>query len=818
MINSRYGAEIDKERPLRDHIPYSSHINDTTLMTTDKALIRVFELQGMPFDTKGNDDIARLKNELNEWLRALSNSDCALWSHVVRCQTQTAIDGRFDGEYARDFDERYNQAFQHDVRVNKLYVTLVLRPPKGLHRHIGQAIMDSVQQSLRTLDALSSQLCASLISYDVTPLGCYSHQEQVYSHTLSFLNYLLTGVWKKVRVSTTPIRDIIGHAWVFMDSETIELRRVDSSTYCQAIEIKDYTDSTFSGMLNGLLYADYDFILTQSFSLLSQKRAASHFNTSTLRMSKAGSDAQTQLIAMQTAKDELADGIFAAGEYHFSLMLMAKSVADVREARSHANKLMENQGFLMTSAAIATDAMFFAQLPANWRYRPRVVVLTSRNFAGLSPFANFMTGKARGNPWGPAVTRLSSLSGYPFYFNYHFTPLKVNALNEKTLANTIVIGKSGQGKSVLLSLLLFQSQKFADYDGKFSTVFFDKDRGAEAAIRALDGAYLRIIKGQPSHLNPLQMEPTPANILFLKEWVMLLADDDPEHPLTKRDKEKISDAINRVMAMDKPLRRLSTVVQNFTTGTSAAEQENSLKQRLTPWLAGNDYGWVFDNAEDWVDFDQARNIGIDGTDFLDDNRTRTPISLYLLHRLNDVLDGRRLIYMMDEAWKWLNDPIFGNFVEDKQVTIRKLNGLGIFSTQDPEQALKSGVGRMLFASAQTLILLPNPGAEKKDYIKYLKLTDAEFDMLMSLKEGSRLCLVKQGENAAICSLAMPDNMLDDLIIMSVGKDESPLLDDALAQSSQPSEWIPDFIQRVRARNRQRHEQEARYDKDHQGMY
>ncbi|MGR5465572.1 type IV secretion protein C, partial [Photobacterium damselae] len=82
-----------------------------------------------------------------------------------------------------------------------------------------------------------------------------------------------------------------------------------------------------------------------------------------------------------------------------------QTLLEAKNNRGKAAKLLADVDIQAVTINIALDAAFFAQLPANWRYRPRVVKLTTRNFAGLSPFSNFIMGKMRGNPWGAAVTR-----------------------------------------------------------------------------------------------------------------------------------------------------------------------------------------------------------------------------------------------------------------------------------------------------------------------------------------------------------------------------------------------------------------------------
>jgi type IV secretion system protein VirB4 len=152
---------------------------------------------------------------------------------------------------------------------------------------------------------------------------------------------------------------------------------------------------------------------------------------------------------------------------------------------------------------LAVTAAFYAQFPGNWKYRTRLANVSSLNFLGLSPLHNFATGKKDNNPWGDCVTTLQTTNGQPYYFNFHATHPAENSLGEKAIANTMVIGKSGTGKTALINFLLSQVQKLKPAPTIF---FFDKDRGAEIFVRACGGNYLALENGKPTGFNPFQCE------------------------------------------------------------------------------------------------------------------------------------------------------------------------------------------------------------------------------------------------------------------------------------------------------------------------
>jgi type IV secretory pathway VirB4 component len=184
--------------------------------------------------------------------------------------------------------------------------------------------------------------------------------------------------------------------------------------------------------------------------------------------------------------------------------------------------------------------------------------------------------------------------------------------------------------------------------------------------------------------------------------------------------------------------------------------------------------------------------------------------MYLLHRMESVIDGRRFIYFMDEAWKWVDDAAFSEFAGNKQLTIRKQNGLGVFATQMPSSLLKSPIAAQLVQQVATEIYLPNPKADFREYTEGFKVTEAEFEIIKGLGEESRMFLIKQGHNSALAHLDLSNardedgnitvSFDDELSILSGSTDNLELLDNLLAEVGEdPSVWIPLFHERRKAR-------------------
>lgn len=817
----KYFQQTNRERTVAPFLPYSSHVTPNTIVTKDGDYMRIWRVAGIAFETTDADEILLRKEQLNTLFRSIGSNHVALWTHNVRRKTSDRLKSVFDNDFCRDLDNKYYSSFAgYRMMANELYLTVVYRPnPSRIDRALVKSSRRSLEEikrdrmaAVRKLDEIAYQVESSMRRYGVDErrgleeLTTYTEDDGVlYSQPLEFLNFLVSGEWQKVRVPSGPINEYLGTAWVFVGTETIEIRSPKTTRFAQCIDFKDYTAHTEPGILNGLMYEDYEYVITQSYSFMSKRQGKEFLERQMKQLSNAEDGSATQIEEMRIAIDQLIQGEFAMGEYHYSLMIFGETVESLRRHTTSAMTIIQDRGFLAAIVATATDAAFYAQLPCNWSYRPRVAGLTSKNFAGLSSFHNFRAGKRDGNPWGQALTLLKTPSGQPLYLNFHYSKGDEDNFDKKLLGNTRIIGQSGAGKTVLMNFALAQAQKYKhNSPSGYCDVFLDKDEGAKATILAVGGKYLAIKNGKPTGFNPFQMEPTDDNILFLERLVRVLVSRENQR-VTTTDELRISHAVRTVMRMPRELRRLSTVLQNITEGTDREDRENSVSKRLSRWCFDDGNGkrgafwWVLDCPDDQIDFTTHTTYGFDGTDFLDNSDVRTPISMYLLHRMEAVIDGRRFIYWMDEAWKWVDDEAFAEFAGNKQLTIRKQNGLGVFATQMPSSLLKSKIASSLVQQVATEIYLPNPKADYHEYTDGFKVTDAEFDIIKNMGEESRMFLIKQGHQSMIARLDLA-GFDDELAILSGSSDNNELLDAVIAEvGDDPRLWLPVFHERRKAR-------------------
>jgi len=791
----KYLSVANREVALADVIPYSTHVTDNVIRTREGDYLRIWKLAGIAFEAADPVDILVRHDGFNQLVRALPGGHVALWAHRLRRRVSDHFATPYGNRFCQDLATRYYASFAgYRMMANELYLTLVYRPHRTkvgrifsrAARRTREDIRRDQQEALKVMDELAAQVESSLKPYDPVALGVYrkpsrcTKRPRRYSSALELLGYLVNGVWEPEPVPSGPIREALPTSRLFVGVETVEMRMPAATRHAALLDLKDYPEETEPGMLNGLLYGDFEYIETQSFAILDKPSAKEALERQRNQLIAGEDVAVSQVEAMDQALNDLINGDFVLGEYHYSLAVLADTPEKVSKHVAKARTQLADAGFQTALIDLVADAAWFAQLPGNWRYRPREAKLTSRNFCGLSSLHNFATGKRDGNPWGEAITIVKTPSGQPLYLNFHVTPEKQDAADEKALANTQIIGQAGAGKTVLELFLLAMAMKFG-----LSAVLYDKDRGTEIAIRAMGGIYTVFRRGEPTGLNPFQMTPNESVLDLWERLVRKLVDTGT--PLSARDELDISRAVREVARMDKSLRRLSMVRQLLPN-----VEENSLHARLAKWCAGGRLGWVLDNPADCVDLTRANLFGFDDTELLDDAEVSTPVTMYLLHLTESLIDGRRFIYVMTEFWKRLGDPVFTDFAKNKQKTIRKQNGMGIFDTQSPADMLRSDIARALIEQSATFFFLPNPRADYDDYVHGFKLTEAEFNIVRNLGENSRMFLVKQGHRSAIGRLDLA-GLGDVLDVLSGTTDNVELLDKIRAQvGDDPDVWLPVF--------------------------
>ena len=750
------------ERPMGDHLPYVSFVADDTMMLRDGSLLATLVLDGVDPMTTLDRDLDALKRSLAA-IVAQTGSAFGYVVHRLALPQDLSLRPVAAGPGGRDgFAAAVDAAWRGHVGAlplqrRALFLSVIRRPVLGGRlpwlATLGRRAFGADRAArLEELHEVMGFLEAALAP--ARPLRLTRRD----GRWLGFLGALLTGRYAPIGPLPEPTLLPLCHllAGCLVSFEGDAARVTDGVTgeerWCAVFGMKAYPPATDVSILDALDLPG-DVVLTNSFTPIPRNVMAERIGR-TIRQMRAADDAA---ISIREALVEAADlhetGGMVFGDHHTSLAVYAGSLDELRWATARVRAAGGEMGATIVRERLALRATWFAQMPGNFGFRPRRAPVSSTNFADFAALHGTLEGRpASLAPWGEVLTVLPGARGAGYRLHLH-EPGRPDA--EPTAGHTLVLGRTGTGKSVLAAFLMAQARRAGA-----RVVAFDKDHGLEMAIRAMGGRYATIRAGVPTGLEPLMTETDARGRAWLADWLATLL--ERAAPLAPEQTRALGAAVAQNAAVEPALRRF----EHFVTLFAAHDDGGDLQGRLGEWAPGGRYGWVFGEAGAGGDASGALDalapaaidpaagdadvLGFDMTEILGLQAERTAVLAYLFRRVERLLEDRRpTLVVLDEAWQLLNDPYFGKRLEGWLVTLRKMNAAVMMLTQHPGQLEGSAVGRTIVETVPTMILFPNDRADPGDYA-FLRLGEKEARLLTQAATGSRAALVRSaGESVVV---------------------------------------------------------------------
>jgi type IV secretion system protein VirB4 len=797
---------LRRETPAARHIPYLGHLTPSIIDTETGEYLCVLRLAGSSFECADDSAINTRHARLNRIVMGLADPRVIVWQHINRREENHYLEGDFPSGYSRELNERYRANIGGEqLMVNELYLTVVLRPFRSkaegllaalLSKRTPDEVRKARQEQIAELEQIITDLTAALSYFEPERLAIYEHHGVLFSQPAEFFNFLITGAWERVPYAQVPLRYLIGGVRPLFGNETVEVRGADASHFGAMLGIQSYPPETNPMFLDELLVQPFEMVVTQSFEFQAKDTALRNMRMKANRMENAGDAAHSQIEEIPEVADDLASRRSVMGKHHYSILVKSPNVDGLARNLADVRRVLIDAGIKPAREDLALEAAYWAQLPGNFAMRPRLSPINSRNLCGFYPLHNFPVGRRTGNHWGEAVAMLMTAAGTPHYLNLHASdPRATNGGGKKDVGHTVLFGPNGSGKTATACFLLTMMQKFG-----LTAVLFSKDRDTEIIVRRLGGRVYPLRLNEPTGLAPFALDADePANVRHLQLLVRKLMSrsvvtesglEVDTKPLTVQEEKDVDRAIAQVLAMPPAARRLGRVLDFLPKG--------DLYDRLARWCHSREAGradgelaWVFDNASATIASELGTNSTtvFDTTAFLDDTELRTPITWHLFHLTQKLIDGRRLAVFFSEFWKSMGDKNFAAFIKDLLKTLRKKNGLVVLDSQSPSDALRHPMARTLIEQVATLILFPNPGADRDEHMEGLNLSNREFDLVKTdLPEGSGMFLLKQGRYSVVLKLPL-GGMEEDLAILSARASNLALMDRLIAQYGEdPAAW------------------------------
>lgn len=788
------GAVARKEKSVSGFVPYTHHVDEHTIKTSKGHYVQILKVSGLCAETKDQLDIDIKKRFRATMLRGIASSRFAIYHHIVRREEPVELNSDFINPWCHALDRAYQEKLATSkMFVNEQYITIVRRTAKtplgmlgGLYRSVmGKAdkrlAAETEREDLEAINDAAEMLNGTLKDYGSERLSMRDTEDgRVVSDLLSVFGYFINLDMQETNVTRAPINEYLPRKRVSFGKESYEVRGAASDDVHKGalLSIKDYSAVTQAGMLDNLLRLPHEFILTQSFAFLDRATSMKSMKTLQTQIQTVDEGVGSMLDELDDAIDDVGSGRVSLGEHHLTFNIHAPTAKQLKVAITDAVSVFTDLGITVVREDLNMQAAFWAQLPDNFGYIARRSKITTRNFSCFSSLHTFPSGKRHGNWWGDAITILETTSGTPYAFSFH----------ERDIGNFTLVGPTGAGKTVLLNFMIAQSQRVMP-----RTFFFDKDRGAEIALRAMGGDYTVVKPGVKTGFNPLQLPDTESNRAFLRDWLETLTTVGTDVKLREDERATIAEAVEanyEAPMHERTLEQLAPLFLGFEKKSTT-----SLASRLKRWFGDGDKAWIFDNATDTLSLGNIIN-GFDTTTILDDVTARTPWLMYVFHRINESLNGvDKVIIMLDEGWKLLDDPAFALRIKDWEKTIRKQNGLLGFATQSVGDIFKSEVGEAIVEQSPTNIFMPNPRADYKTYCEGFGLSKYELSLIKEqMTPESRFFLIRHGTETVIARLNL--NNMDSYIAVLSGRTETVNLCEELraTHGDNPDDWLPHFLE------------------------
>jgi type IV secretion/conjugal transfer VirB4 family ATPase len=377
---------------------------------------------------------------------------------------------------------------------------------------------------------------------------------------------------------------------------------------------------------------------------------------------------------------------------------------------------------------------FLATVPGNYVFNLRSVYLLNSNYADYSFLFTLHCGDHQNRHLHQEYLAVLETN--------HHTPYFLN-LHHRDVAHTMILGRTGAGKSFLLNFLITNLQKYDPW-----TFIFDLGGSFESLTQLFGGSYVKVGINSPDfRINPFSLPPTKENLDFLTLFVKVLLQGSSAVELDPAEERDLYQQIENLYSVDPPLRTLG--VLSNTLGHRIAD-------RLAKWTRGGQFGFLFDNSEDTISF--SRFQCFDFQKMSQYPELLEPLLFYILHRANSVISDREIstvfkAFFIDEAWVFLKNPSIQRYIVEALKTWRKANAAMILSTQSLDELRRSEVLDVIIESCPTKIFLANPDMDRDLYRRQFHLNKNEVDLISTLIPKQQF-LIKTPELAKVANLTV----------------------------------------------------------------
>jgi len=710
MLNlAEYRHSADR---LADHLPWAALVAEGVVLNKDGSFQRTLAFRGPDLESATEAELVSASARANNVLKRFGTG----WALFFEAQRREALgypDSTFpdaaswlvDRERRARFDaERTHYESRYHLTLTWLPAadgadaagrSLVDRPDAAPGRDWRGALTNFIAESTRALDLFSAFMP------EVRALSS--------AETLTYLHGTISNRRHPVAVPETPMY-LDG---ILADTSLVGgLEPTLGERHLRTLTITGFPNMSRPGILDALNEADFPYRWVTRFIALDKTDATKlltklrrqWFNkrkSITAMLREVIYNQPAQLLDID-ADNKVADAdlaLQALGGDHvaFGYLTTTITVSDEDRVRVEdkvraLERITGGLGFTTIREGVNAVEAWLSSLPGHAYANVRQPIVHTLNLAHLMPLSSVWAGPARNvHLDGPPLLVAQTAGSTPFRLSTHVGDV----------GHMMVVGPTGAGKSVLLALIALQFRRYPD-----SQVYiFDKGFSARAAVLAMGGAHHALglggndEGGKAIAFQPLRHIDRADERAWAAEWIgALLAHE--KMLVTPEVKEGVWSALTSLAT--------TPVEERTLTGLSLLLQSTALRSALSPYTLEGPFGRLLDAAEDDLAIADVQCFETEA--LMGQAGVVAPVLTYLFHRLEERFTGRPTLLILDEAWVFLDHPLFATRIREWLKVLRKRNVAVVFATQSLADIADSTIAPAIIESCPQRIFLPNDRA------------------------------------------------------------------------------------------------------------
>ena len=707
MFLREYRRRADR---LADHLPWAALVAPGVVLNKDGSFQRTLVFLGPDLESATEAELVGICARANNVLRRFGSG----WVLFFDAERREAL-----GYPASDFpdaaswlvDEERRAAFESEGEhfESCYHLTLCWMPPVDSTDRAGQALIDlpGATAGRDWQASLSSFISENDRALDLFATFMPEIRALDDDETMTFLHGAISDRRHIVRAPETPIYlDAILADTPLVGGLEPRLGRL----HLRTLTVLGFPNMSRPAILDALNHLDMGYRWTTRFvaldkalatkSLTSLRRQWFNKRKSVTAMLREVLYNQPAQLLDSDADNKVVDAdlaLQALGGDHvaFGHLTTTITVADEEHDRVDAKfraveRVINGLGFTTIREDVNAVEAWLSSLPGHAYANVRQPLVHTLNLAHMMPLSSVWAGPSRNDHLdGPPLLIASATGSTPFRLSTHIGDV----------GHMIVAGPTGAGKSVLLALLALQFRRYPDAQ----VYVFDKGYSARAAILAMGGQHhaLGMARGDDAALafQPLRNIDDAADRSWAAEWIAALLIHE-RLTVTPEVKDSIWAALASLAAAPREERTM--------TGFVLLLQANALRTALAPYTLDGPYGRLLDAADEGFALADVQCFETEA--LLGQSGAVAPVLTYLFHRLEARFDGRPTLLILDEAWIFLDHPLFAARIREWLKTLRKRNVAVVFATQSLADIAASPIAPAIIESCPQRILLPNDRA------------------------------------------------------------------------------------------------------------